>query len=51
MFTIKSKIDYQEYGSFPTREQAKAYIKELKRFDREQGNPFDEGYYIEREEE
>jgi len=49
MFVIKSKIDYQEYGGFATKKEARARIRELKRFDREQGNPFDEGYFIEEE--
>ena len=49
MYVVKSSIDYQEYGSFATLKEAKAQIKELKRFDKEQGNPFDEGYFIEKE--
>ena len=49
MYTIKSKIDYQEYGSFKTLREAKARIRKLIEFDKEQGNPFDEGYFIEQE--
>lgn len=47
MFIVKDRIDYQEYGSFKTRKEAKAQIKELKEFDKEEGNPFDEDYFIE----
>ena len=46
MYTVISAIDYQEYKSFKTIKEAKAYIKELKKFDKEQGNPFDENYQI-----
>lgn len=49
MFVVKSSIDFQEYGEFKTLKEAKAHIKELKRFDKEEGNPFNEGYFIEEE--
>lgn len=49
-YVIYSSIDQQEFGSFPTLKEARRHIKELKRFDEENGNPFEEGYYIEREE-
>ena len=49
-YVIYSSIDQQEFGSFPTLKEARQRIKELKRFDEENGNPFEEGYYIEREE-
>lgn len=48
-FVVYSSIDQQEFGSFKTLKEARQHIKELKRFDEENGNPFDEGYYIERE--
>ena len=51
MYTVKSKIDFQEYGSFKTKKEALRAIKELKRFDKEQGNPFDEGYFVEYEDD
>lgn len=47
VYTIYSKVDYQDYGSFKTKKEAQEHIKELKRFDKEYGNPFDEGYFIE----
>ena len=49
-YTVVSSIDGQEYGSFKTVKEAREHIKDLKRFDKEQGNPFDEGYRIIREE-
>lgn len=52
VYTIYSKVDYQDYGSFETRKEAQERIKELKRFDKEYGNPFrfQEHYFIEVEE-
>lgn len=50
-YVVKSSIDYQEYGRFNTRKEALQQIKALKRFDKEEGNPFDEGYFIEMEED
>lgn len=38
--------DYEELGKFATLKEAKSFIKECKRFDKEQGNPFDEEYRI-----
>lgn len=51
MYIVKSSIDCQEYGEFKTRKEAQAFIRELKRFDKENENPFDENYFIEWEEE
>ena len=45
-YTVFSRIDFQEYGSFKTRKEAQDRIAELKRQDKELGNPFDEGYFI-----
>lgn len=36
----------EEFGAFDTRAEAKEHIKELKRFDKENKNPFDEGYRV-----
>ena len=38
-----------ECGEFKTLKQAKQKIKDLKRFDKENGNPFNEQYIIEME--
>ena len=49
-YTVKSRIDLQEYGTFDTRREAMEQIRSLKEFDRENGNPFEEGYFVEKEE-
>jgi len=44
-------FDNEPLSEFKTIKEAKAFIKECKRFDKEQGNPFDEQYRIEKEED
>ena len=51
MYIIRNSIDDQEYGSFPTKKEAQERVRELRRFDKEQGNPFDEGYFIIKEDD
>ena len=51
MYIIRNSIDDQEYGSFPTKKEAQDHVRELRRVDKEQGNPFDEGYFIIKEDE
>lgn len=36
----------EELGIFKTKKQAQAFIKRLKKFDKEQRNPFNEQYTI-----
>ena len=43
---IVENMDYEQIGKFDTIKQAKEFIKECKRFDKENGNPFDERYTI-----
>lgn len=50
-YIVLSSNDYQEYGTFETLKEAEQFIKELKRFDEEHGNPFNEGYFVEEEED
>lgn len=40
-------VDDELLAKFKTLKEAKDFIKELKRFDKENGNPFDEKYRIE----
>ena len=42
--------DDESFGKFNTLKEAKNQIKDLKRFDKEQENPFEEVYRIEVEE-
>jgi len=49
LYTVYSQIDYQDFGSFKTRKEAFEHIKELKRFDKDMGNPFDEEYIVMKE--
>lgn len=42
-------FDNEPLNEFETIKEAKAFIKECKRFDKKQGNPFDEQYRIEKE--
>lgn len=51
VYVVRGGIDGQEYGEFETLKEAKYQIRELKRFDKEHGNPFDENYYIDVEED
>jgi len=44
-------FDNEPLNEFKTVKEAKQFIKECKRFDKEQGNPFDEQYRIEKEED
>jgi hypothetical protein len=50
-FVILNKNDnYNDLGfSFETLKQAKSKIKELKEFDKREGNPFNEEYIIKKE--
>lgn len=41
--------EWEELGEFKTLKEAREFIKELKRFDKEQGNPFDDNYTIHKE--
>ena len=50
MFVVYRKDDMSEFiGRFKTLKEAKNCIKECKRFDKENGNPFEESYIIIRE--
>lgn len=44
---VVCNVNYMVLGEFKTLKEAKDFIIELKRFDRELGNPFDEKYIIE----
>lgn len=54
---MKKYIVYREddedekMGEFKTREEAREAIKEYKRFDKENKNPFEEKYFIRAEEQ
>ena len=48
---IVLNFDNEELNSFKTLKEAKQFIKDCKKFDKENGNPFDEKYRIEIEEE
>lgn len=48
-YVVYTKLDWDRMGSFKTLKEAKDFIKELKRFDKENGNPFDEQYVIVKE--
>ena len=50
-YIVVSDIDYEELQSFNTKKEAKDFIKETMKFDKENGNPFNETYHIEVEEE
>lgn len=49
-YTVVSSIDYQEFGTYSTLKEAKKQIERLKAFDKKEGNPFDEGYFIRKDE-
>lgn len=42
-------VDNEPLEEFKTIKEAREFIKECKRFDKEQGNPFNENYRIEKE--
>lgn len=42
--------EYEELGAFDTLKEAKAHIREVRRFDRENGNPFNDRYIVSKEE-
>ena len=42
--------EYEEIAECDTLKEAKERIKDVKRFDREMGNPFDDRYIVAREE-
>lgn len=48
-YAVVSSVDYEVMDTFETKKEALKAIKEYERFDKEQGNPFNEGYYIEEE--
>lgn len=47
IYVVISEIDYEEIGKFDSLKKAKEFIKDCKRFDVENGNPFNEIYNIE----
>jgi len=47
IYVVISEIDFEEMGRFDSYKQAKEFIKDCIRFDKENENPFDEKYYIE----
>lgn len=44
-------LDYEQVAECDTLKEAKAKIRDLKRFDKENENPFNENYTIEIEEQ
>lgn len=50
-YVVISEIDEEEIGSFKTKKEALKCIRDCKRLDKEEGNPFDESYRIDIEEE
>lgn len=50
-YVVINDIDQDEMGEFDSRKEAQEFIRESKRFDKEQGNPFNETYSIEVREE
>lgn len=42
--------EYEELGTFDTLKEAKAHIREVRRFDKEMGNPFNDRYIVSKEE-
>lgn len=50
-YVVINDIDQDEMGEFDSRKEAQEFIKGLKKFDKEQGNPFNESYTIETREE
>lgn len=50
-YIVVNDLDNEELAEFDNVKDAKKFIKELKRFDKEENNPFDESYSIIIEEE
>lgn len=50
-YVVITDIDNEELASFDTRKEAQKFIKEAKEFDKREGNPFDETYHIEIEDD
>ena len=48
MYSVVNETSQYEIiqSNFKTKEEAKQFIKELKAFDKRQGNPFNEKYII-----
>jgi hypothetical protein len=46
---VVTNDDDDNLGKFKTIKEAKVRIKELKEFDKQEGNPFEEHYRIERQ--
>ena len=41
--------EYEELGVFDTIKEAKEHIREIRKFDREMGNPFNDRYIVSKE--
>jgi hypothetical protein len=50
-YVVISCIDEEEIKSFKTRKEAQKCIRECKQFDKDNGNPFNEVYRIDVEED
>ncbi len=50
-YVVINDIDQDDMAEFNSRKEAQEFIKGLKQFDKEQGNPFNETYSIEVREE
>ena len=51
VYVVINELDCDELAKFKTLKEAKQFILECKRFDLENGNPFQESYSIEVREE
>ena len=51
MYCVLNKSDNYELikDKFKTKKEAQEFIKDLKRFDKENGNPFDDEFIIKKE--